>query len=139
MWKDKSKNAPVIDFLGWALFLTLLVQGILFLLEPYSISYVENGNLTVGYANAILGMFLSTPAPFIALFITLRRTEKITIKEYFKRIVYTPKPLRAILVTGLFCAIALMFALCCGTPNGSPWYMMPMGFIVMLPFVGIAE
>lgn len=38
-----------------------------------------------------------------------------------------------------FCAIALAFALLCGTPNGASWYMMILGFIVMLPFVGIAE
>lgn len=139
MWKDK-KDAPVKEFLGWVLFLNLLVQGILLLLEPYSISYLDNGQLTVGYiVYAILGMFFSTPGPFIALFITLRRTEKITKKEFFKRIAYTPKPAKAILVTGLFCAIALVFALLCGTPNGSPWYMMPIGFIVMLPLVGIAE
>ena len=25
------------------------------------------------------------------------------------------------------------------TPTGSPWYMMPLGFIIMLPLVGIAE
>lgn len=140
MWKDKSKKAPIAEFLGWLLFLTLLVKGILFLLEPFSISYMENGRFTAGYAlYAVLGMFFATPAPFIALLITLRRTEKITVKEYFKRILYTPKPFTAILVTGLFCVIALVFALFCGTPNGSPWYMMPLGFIIMLPFVGIAE
>ena len=58
-----------------------LVQGILFLLQPHSISYTESGQLTVGYTiYAILGMFFSTPAPLIALFITLRGAEKITVK-----------------------------------------------------------
>lgn len=140
MWEDKNKDAPIVEFLGWLLFLSLLVQGILLLLEPYSISYLKSGHLTVGYIiYAILGMFFPTPAPLIALLITLHRTEGITVKEYFKRIVHTPKPLMAITVTGLFCVIAFVFAVCCGIPNGSPWYMMPLGFMVMLPFVGIAE
>ena len=140
MWKDKSKNAPITEFLGWVLFLSLFVEGILLLLEPYSSSYMESGQMTVGYMiYAILGMLASTPCPAIALFITLRRAERITVKEYFKRIMHVPKPLTAVFVTGLFCAAAFVFALCCGTPNGSPWYMMPLGFFVMIPFVGMGE
>ena len=140
MWKDKNKAAPIVEFLGWVLFLSLMVEGILLLLEQYSILYVENGQLTVGYViYAILGLLVSTPCPAIALFITLRRTEKITIKEYFKRIMHTPNPLTAVWVTGLFCGIALIFALYCGTLNGAPWYMMPLGFLIMVPFVGIGE
>lgn len=140
MWKYKEKPAPIVEFLGWTLFVSLLVQLILFLLEPWSTSYMENGKLTLGYAiYAVIGMFFSTPTPFIALLITLRRTENISIKEYFKRIIHTPKPLTTIIITGLFCVGALIFALCCGVPNGSPWYMMPLGFIIMLPLVGIAE
>ena len=140
MWKYKEKPAPIVEFLGWTLFVSLLVQLTLFLLEPWSIFYMENGKLTLGYAiYAVIGMFFSTPSPFIALLITLRRTENISIKEYFKRIIHTPKPLTTIIITGLFCVGALIFALCCGVPNGSPWYMMPLGFIIMLPLVGIAE
>ncbi len=140
MWKEKTKKAPIIEFLGWILFISLFVQTILLLLEPYSMAYAENGRITAGYLiYAALGLLASTPAPFIALFISLKRTEKITVKEYFKRIFYTPKPIRTVVVTGLFCVAALIFALFCGTPNGSAWYMMPLGFIVMIPFVGIAE
>lgn len=140
MWRDESRNAPIFEYLGWVLFLTLLVQGILFLLEPCSIAYAANGRLNFGFVvYAVIGMFFSTPGPFIALLITLRRAERISLKTYFKRIIHTPRPLTATLVVGLFCTAALMFALCCGTPNGSAWYMMPLGFLVMLPFVGIAE
>lgn len=140
MWKEKNRTAPVAEFLGWILFLSLLTEGILLLLESYSISYMENGRLTAGYIMyAILGMLVSTPCPAIALFITLRRAEKITVKEYFKRIIHTPKPLTASFVTVLFCTAAFLFALCCGTPNGAPWYMMPLGFLLMIPFVGIGE
>ncbi len=140
MWKEIKEKAPLVEFLGWVLFLSLFVEATLLLLEPYSIDYLENGQLTVGYAiYAILGMFVSTPAPFIALFISLKRAEKITVKEYFKRILYTPKPLRTAVVVGGFCMVALVFALFCGTPNGSAWYMMPLGFLIMVPFVGIAE
>ena len=52
---------------------------------PHAISYAENGGMTIGYViYAVLGMFFSTPTPFVALFITLRNAEKITVKEYFR-------------------------------------------------------
>lgn len=34
-----NKRAPIAEFLGWLLFLTLLVEGILLLLEPYSVQF----------------------------------------------------------------------------------------------------
>ena len=39
----------------------------------------------------------------------------------------------------MFCVCALIFAVFCGEPNGSPLYMMPLGLLIMLPFVGFAE
>lgn len=139
MWKSK-KEAPVIEFLGLVLFLSILVESILLLLEPYSIEYSKTGVLTFGYAlYAILGMFFSTPCPVIAMFIVLRNKEKISLKEFIKRIFYTPKPLKTILILGIFCVISLIFALFCGKSNGASWIMMPLGFIIMIPFVGIAE
>ena len=140
MWKEKRREAPVKEFLGWVLFLSLLVEGLLLLLEPWSIRYAEDGRLTLGYAvYALLGLLFSTPCPAIALFLTLRRAEHISLKAYLSRIVAAPKPLKALLVTGWFCAAALAFALLCGERNGAPWYMMPLGFLVMLVFVGFAE
>lgn len=120
--------------------MSLFVTGVLLLLEPYSVSYMENGRLTVGYAiYAVIGMLFSTPAPLVALFITLRGAEKITVKEYFRRIIHTEKPWTAVWITGLFGIAAFVFALCCGKPNGAPWYMMPLGFLILIPFVGVAE
>lgn len=141
MWKNNSKKAPIGVFLGWILFLTIFVDmGLLMLLEPYAISYADNGRLTAGYViYVVLGTFFSTPGPLVALFITLRKEEKITVKEYFLRIIHTPKPWTAVLITGFFCATAFVFALCCGKTNDAPWYMMPLGFMAMIPFVGIAE
>jgi membrane protease YdiL (CAAX protease family) len=140
MWKGKRQDAPVKEFLGWVLFLSLLVEGLLLLLEPWSVRYAEDGRLTLGYAvYALLGLLFSTPGPCIALLITLRRAERISLKTYLSRIVATPKPLKAVLITGWFCAAALAFALLCGERNGAPWYMMPLGFLVMLVFVGFAE
>lgn len=140
MWTDEAGRAPVAEFLGWMLFMSVLVQGTLLLLEPCSIAYADGGAVTVGYIlYALIGMLADTPCPFIALFITLHRAERITWKEYFKRILQTPRPLAALGITGLFCALALAFALTCGTPNGEPWYMLPLGFLVMIPFVGAAE
>lgn len=140
MWKGKRQDAPVKEFLGWVLFLSLLVGGLLLLLEPWSVRYAEDGRLTPGYAvYAVLGLLFSTPCPCIALLITLRRAERISLKTYLSRIVATPKPLKAVLITGWFCAAALAFALLCGERSEAPWYRMPLGFLVMLVFVGFAE
>lgn len=58
---------------------------------------------------------------------------------FFRRILYTPDKGKTIRVTGLSCLMILGYALMNGTPNGSPWYMFPLGFLIMIPFVGIAE
>ena len=140
MWKNQDKPAPLAEFLGWVLFVSLIVEGVLLLLEPYSIAYAEGGGLTLGYAvYAVIGMLASTPTPLIALFITLKRSEKITLREYVKRAAGTPRPIVATLITGTFCAAALTLALVEGRPSGAAWYMMPLGFLIMLPLVGIAE
>ena len=47
--------------------------------------------------------------------------------------------MKTILITGGFCLLALVYAMLFGIPNGSPWYMFPLGFLIMIPFVGIAE
>jgi len=140
MWIDDKKKAPVADFLGWLLFVTVFFQAIILALEPFSVAFAETGKFTFGYAvYAFLGLFFATPAPTVALFVTLRKEEKITVKEFFRRFLHTPRKLKALLVTGFFCICAVVLALVCGEPNGSPWYMMPLGFIIMLPFVGFAE
>ncbi len=109
-------------------------------LLPYSVAYTENGEMTVGYLlYAIIGLFFSTPAPFVSVLIISLFKEKIGLKEFFRRIFRTEHKLKTILLTGVFCLLALIFALINGTPNGSPWYMLPLGFLVMIPFVGIAE
>ena len=140
MWKNKNEKAPIIEFLGWILFISLLVHVVLLLLESYSIDFMESGKLTIGYIiYAIIGVLFSTPTPFIALFIILKKKEDISFKEYIKRSLRTPKPLITIVVTGLFMVLAFVFALCYGIPTGASWIMMPLGFVVMLPCVGIAE
>lgn len=140
MWKNKNEKAPIIEFLGLILFISLLVHVVLLLLESYSIDFMESGKLTIGYIiYAIIGILFSTPTPFIALYIILKKKEDISIKEYIKRSLHTPKPIMAIIVTGLFMVLAFVFALCYGIPTGASWIMMPLGFVVMLPFVGIAE
>lgn len=140
MWKSKHKNAPIAEFLGILLFISLAVNAILLLLEPYSVAYAENGKLTLSYAiYAVIGLLFSTPAPIIAIFAVLRKYEKITVKEFIKRAISTPNPLKTVLITGAFCIAAFIFAIIYGKYNGSPWYMMPLGFIVMIPFVGFAE
>ena len=140
MWTDEKRKAPIADFLGWVLFLSIFFEILILILEPASIEHAETGKLSVWYVlYAIIGMFCTTPGPVIALFIVLRKEEKITVKEFLRRFLYTPEKVKTVLITGFFCVCAFIFALFCGTPNGSPWYMMPLGFLVMLPFVGFAE
>ena len=140
MWIDDKKKAPIADFLGWVLFLSVFFEMLILILEPASIEYAETGKLSALYVlYAIIGTFFTTPGPAIALFIVLRKEEKITVKEYLGRFFYTPNKVKALLITGLFCICALVFAIFCGEPNGKPLYMMPVGFLVMLPLVGFAE
>ena len=140
MWKNERQKAPVAAFLGWLLLVSAAVNAVLLLLEPYSVAYSENGVLTLGYAvYALIGLLFSTPSPVVALFITLRRKEKITVREFLGRFLETPRPVKTILITGGFCLAAFVFALVYGERNGSPWYLMPLGCIIMLPFVGFAE
>jgi len=109
-------------------------------LMPYSVAYAENGEMTIGYLlYAIIGLLFSTPAPFVSMLIITLFKEKIRLKEFFLRIFRTEHKLKTILLTSGFCLLALLFALINGTPNGSSWYMLPLGFLVMIPFVGIAE
>jgi len=109
-------------------------------LLPYSVAYAENGEMTVGYFfYAAIGLLFSTPAPFVSMLIIALFKEKIGLKEFFRRIFRTEHKLKTVLLTGGFCFLALLFALINGTPNGSPWYMLALGFLVMIPFVGIAE
>ena len=111
-----------------------------FWLKPYSIEYEQTGRMTAGYfAYAVIGMVFSTPAPFLSVLILALFRERIGLKAFFGRIMHTEKKLKTTLLTAGFCFAALLFALLCGTPNGSPWYMLPLGFLVMIPFVGIAE
>ena len=111
-----------------------------FWLKPYSIQYEQTGTLTIGYlAYAIIGMVFSTPAPFLSVLILALFREKIGLKAFFQRILHTENKLKTVWMTAFFSFAALLFALLCGTPTGAPWYMLLLGFLIMVPFVGIAE
>ena len=139
MW-DKKKKAPVVPYLICIVVLWISVFVVSRMLTEYSVLYKESGVISWQYiVYVIVGMLFTTPAPMIALFITLRRSEGITVKEYFKKFLYTENKILTAVVTGGFCLLALLFAIINGIPNGTSWYMMPVGFLVMIPFVGIAE
>lgn len=109
-------------------------------LKPYSIAYEETGQITLGYlAYAVIGMLFTTPAPFLSVLILAMFRGRMRLRAFFASLLHTQRPLPTIALTAVFCLMALVFALTRGTPNGSPWYMMPLGFLVMIPFVGIAE
>ena len=129
----------------WYLILVVLLSVFCYLtlqvwLLPYSIAYQETKVLTPGYVlYAAIGIFFSTPTPFVAVLIYSLFIEKTGLKKMFKDIFRTENKLKTVLITGAFCLMALIYALLFGTPNGAPWYMFFAGLIIMLPFVGIAE
>ena len=131
--------------LWWYLLLIILLSAFCYitldvLLLPYSIEYSETGKMTAGYLlYAAIGLLFSTPAPFVAVLIISLFIEKISIKQMFRNIFRTENKMKTILITGGFCLLAFVYAILFGTPNGSPWYMFPLGFLIMIPFVGIAE
>ena len=111
-----------------------------FWLKPYSIAYEQTGKMTLGYlAYAAIGLIFSTPAPFWSVLILALYREKTGWKGFRRRLFHTEEKRKTVCLTALFCLAALLFALWRGTPNGAPWYMLPLGFLVMIPFVGIAE
>ena len=134
-----------VSRLGWYLILVVLLSVFCIimlqvLLLPCSVAYRETGIMTAGYfLYAAIGLLFSTPTPFIAVLIIYLFRDKTGPKQLFRDILRTEKPLRTVLITGSFCLLALVYALLAGTPNGSPWYMLPLGFLIMIPFVGIAE
>ena len=137
----KRENANLWRYLGlvaafWGFtFITLNLW-----LKPYSMAYAQTGTITAGYlAYALIGMVFSTPAPFLSVLIVAVCWEKIGVKAFFARLVHTERKGKTALLTGGFCLAALVFALLRGKPNGSPWYLLPLGWLVMIPFVGLAE
>ena len=146
--KDTTTSKPnnfQSSRLWWYLLLVILLTAFCYvtldvLLLPYSIEYSETGKMTAGYLlYATIGLLFSTPTPFVAVLIISLFIEKIGIKQMLRNIFRTENKIKAILITGGFCLLALVYAFLFGTPNGSPWYMFPLGFLIMIPFVGIAE
>jgi len=143
--KDNTVSNRKLSKLGWYFLLIFLLSAFCFVtlniwLLPYSIAYSETGKMTAGYfLYAAIGLLFSTPTPFVAVLMMSVFIDRIGIKKMFQNIFYTEKKLMTTLITGGFCVLALIYALLFGTPNGSPWYMLPLGFVMMIPFVGIAE
>ena len=146
--KNSSKSKPNIVQLSrlWCyLLLIVILSAFCYVtldvwLLPYSIEYSATGKMTAGYfLYAAIGLLFSTPTPFVAVLIISLFIDKIGIKQMFRNIFRTENKVKTILITGGFCLLAFVYAILFGTPNGSPWYMFPLGFLIMIPFVGIAE
>ena len=140
-----DKNRMGLTRLWWFLILVAALSAFCWLtlhvwLLPCSIAYQETGKMTAGYfLYAAIGLLFSTPGPFAAVLIISLFLEKTGVRQMFRSIFHTEDKLKTILITGAFCLLALIYALLFGKPNGSPWYMLPLGFLIMIPFVGIAE
>ena len=139
-----TKDAGINRML-WYLILVVLLSAFCFLtlniwLLPYSIAFNETGKMTAGYLlYAAIGILFSTPGPFVSVLIMSLFIERNGLRDMFSKIFRTEDKLKTFLITGGFCLMALIYALMYGTPNGQPWYLFIGGFIIMLPFVGIAE
>lgn len=140
-YKEKIRSGR----LSWYLILITLLSAFCFItldvwLLPYSIAYNNTGEMTAGYLLfAVIGLLFSTPTPFIAVLIMSVFKDKTGVKRLFQDIFRTENKPKTLLITGGFCALIILYALMFGTPNGSPWYMFIAGFLIMIPFVGIAE
>ena len=143
MTADRQKTH--LNRLWWYLILAILLSVFCYIaldiwLLPYSIAHKETGVMTAGYLlYAAIGLLFSTPTPFVAVLIISLFIEKTGVRQLFRSIFRTENKLKTTLVTGVFCLMALVYAILFGKPNGSPWYMFPLGFLIMIPFVGIAE
>ena len=145
MKEVKAKANNHSSRLWWYLLLIAALSAFCYItldvwLLPYSIAYSETGMMTAGYfLYAAIGLLFSTPTPFVAVLIISLFIDKIGIRQLLCNVFHTEQKLKTILITGGFCLLALVYAILYGTPNGSPWYMFPLGFLIMIPFVGIAE
>ena len=140
-----NKSRMYLARLWWYLILVAALSAFCHLtlhvwLLPCSIAYQATGEMTAGYfLYAAIGLLFSTPGPFVAVLIISLFIEKIGVRRMLRSIFQMENKLKTILITGVFCLFALVYALLFGKPNGSHWYMLPLGFLIMIPFVGIAE
>lgn len=145
MVNKNAQNSIHSGRLLWYLLLVAALSAFCYItlhvwLLPYSVAYSETGAVSVGYVlYVIIGLLFSTPGPFIAVLIISLVRDKISVKQLFRNIMHTESKGKTFLITGGFCLFTLLYAVLCGKPNGTAWYMLPLLFIVMIPFVGIAE
>jgi len=139
------ENMNRLSRLWWYLILLTVFSVFCFFtlnlwLLPYSVAHSETGKLTAGYLlYAAIGLIFSTPAPFLSVLILSLVRDRMSLKQVLRDVFRAENKGKTALITGGFCALALIYAILFGTPNGSPWYLFPLGFLVMIPFVGIAE
>ncbi|MGM9637333.1 MAG: CPBP family intramembrane glutamic endopeptidase [Eubacteriales bacterium] len=140
MW-DEHKKAPILEFLWWVFLLWLFSSGVNLLLEPYSILFVQDGRITVGYVvYAIVGILISTPNPMIAIYIVLRRHGQISsVGDFCKRIFKTESIPKTLLITVLFCGSALCAAFFNGMRTDAPWYLFFLALPLMVIGGGVEE
>lgn len=140
MWKENEK-APVWEYLGWVLLISVISEIPILILEPCSIQFSKDHILTAGYVvYAIIGIVFTTPNPMIATYIVLKRHKKInSLKDFCRLILHTESITKAILVTVAFCAAALTATILYGTRTEAPWYLFIIAFPVLIIGGGVEE
>lgn len=140
MW-DKKEKAPVLEFIGLQLFISVLVQVSLLLLEPYSVLFNKEGTVTSGYIiYAIMGMFLDTPSPMITAYIVMKRHHRnYSIKNFCGAVFHTEDIKKTVLILGVFCLAALGVGIACGIRTSTAWYLAIPAFPLMILGGGVEE
>ena len=145
MVNGNTQNSIHSGRLLWYLLLVIVLSAFCYVtlhiwLLPYSVAYSETGVVSAGYVlYAVIGLLFSTPTPFIAVLLLSLFRDRSSVRQLFRNIMRTEHKGKTVLITGSFCLFTLLYAVLYGKPNGTAWYMLPLLFIIMIPFVGIAE
>ena len=145
MVNGNTQNSIHSGRLLWYLLLVIALSAFCYVtlhiwLLPYSVAYSETGVVSAGYVlYAVIGLLFSTPTPFIAVLLLSLFRDRSSVRQLFRNIMRTEHKGKTVLITGSFCLFTLLYAVLYGKPNGTAWYMLPLLFIIMIPFVGIAE
>ena len=75
MWR-KAEKAPILEFIGWLILISVISNTISFLFENDYSAGLAGGEITAGYIIYVLnGILIDTPTPLIATSITLLSTQ----------------------------------------------------------------
>jgi len=133
-------NKEILLFLCLVLVISLFCNLIVFILEPYSILYNESGKVTFQYIlYALVGIFIETPTPFIALYLTKKILYDIRIKDFFKDIFKQDNWKKTVITLLIVFLLILIFSIINGKRNNNSLILIFVSFPVLIIGGGIEE